>query len=239
MGTGMPSISEPELPWARVALAGAVFGLLVHWRVFPVLYGPCLMTYLHKKTAPMPGRGTSHTLHWLLACLAFGLPALAIFGGLGAFFFFKFGGEFLYEAFWYHASRHDPRHNFSPHFLFTYLHRFSTSAPHVPLWLNPSLAALPCMGAVTLAIAARFRRQLDVALLLTTMVFVTFNKVSTAQYFVWYIGLLPVISLELYQGWGLLQSASAVLWIISQLTWLGAAYLLEFKVCPFTLTRIH
>merc|ERR1711872_233016 len=56
----------------------------------------------------------------------------------------------------------------------------------------------------------------------------TFNKVVTAQYFLWYLSLLPLILPSL------LISAKqlifgALLWGFAQASWLLPAYLLEFK----------
>lgn len=211
-----------DLPLGRAAAAGAVFGLLVHWRVFPVLYGPCLVAHLHRAAGGRPGR-------WLAACVVFGAAALAVFGGLGALFYNIYGSQFAHEAFLYHAARHDPRHSFSPHFLLTYLTRFSTPPPPaVPPWLDAGAAALPALAAVVCA--AAWRLQLEAAFLVTTMAFVAFNKVSTAQYFVWFFGLLPAVLPELLHGSAGMQVVAAAGWVATQLLWLGGGYLLEFKV---------
>lgn len=223
----------PQQLLTNTAAAGALYGLLVHWRLFPVFYVPCLALFLWERAHSSRGAGMySILMQYVRSCLAFGMPALAVFFGLGGLFFSLYGNEFLYQTFTYHASRHDPRHNFSPTFLYTYLSRFSgESATHLPQWLDPSATALPCMLTAILAISFRFRRRLDLALVLTTMAFVAFNKVSTAQYFVWYFGLLPVLLPEMLQGWGCWHTAAGGAWLITQLAWLACAYKLEFEVC--------
>ena len=63
------------------------------------------------------------------------------------------------------------------------------------------------------------------------MTFVTFNKVSTAQYFIWYHALLPLVlpSSEALLPAHLPRTAAVVAaWTITLLSWLGCAYLLEF-----------
>ena len=239
-----------------IAAAGAVFGLLVHWRIFPVLYGPSLVVYfwaqagkqpppesdrpdteikrLSMQRVQMPGAHSAplriRLVQWLTDCATFGAAALLVFAGLGWLCYQLYGQAFLHEAFLYHASRQDPRHNFSPHFLFCYLHHFSGDDAAVPHWRQPGVLALPCMLAAILAVAVRAHEQAELAMLLTTMAFVTFNKVVTAQYFVWYFGLLPLLLPELVQSWGAVQSAAAAAWLMAQLLWLGAGYLLEFQV---------
>ncbi|PWN52760.1 hypothetical protein IE53DRAFT_384772 [Violaceomyces palustris] len=62
-----------------------------------------------------------------------------------------------------------------------------------------------------------------------TLVFVTFNKVCTSQYFMWFLWLLPVIlpSLRFKSRVQPILMISA--WVATQSVWLGQAYLLEFK----------
>ena len=180
---------------------------------------------------------------WFKRCFVFGAAALSVFFGLGVVFYKMYGNTFLHEAFLYHASRHDPRHNFSPHFLFTYLFRFgpagldgTPSFPAVPLALNPGAVAPLCMAAALLATSLAHWKDLDMSWLLCSIVFVAFNKVSTAQYFVWYMGILPVVIPHLMHGWGLAQWGCVGVWIATQLLWLSQAYRLEFlvRICRHT-----
>jgi GPI mannosyltransferase 1 subunit M len=281
-----------RLPWTCLASAGAFFGLLVHWRIFPVIYGPsllvyfahqarqvrilyclnhcgpCLMrqSYCHCRTRNLPlplPPFSSPVLYsvsrvvwvdsseakltvlwdlqtrrplcgWLRSCLAFGAPALATFAVLCGASYAAYGHDFLHEAILYHSTRRDPRHNFSPHFLFTYLDTVRLSgtegAAAVPAWLDPSAGALVCMAATLVGAAAVLSDNLAAAWTVSTIVFVALNKVSTAQYFVWYMGLAPVLLPVLWRRWGKLQSFATAAWVCTQLVWLGVAYQLEFEV---------
>jgi GPI mannosyltransferase 1 subunit M len=167
----------------------------------------------------------------------FGAAALAVFLGLGALFYRRYGNVFLHEAFLYHASRHDPRHNFSPHFLFTYLFRFGPTGPDggpvvpdVHLALNPGAIAPVCMALALLATSLAYWEDLDMSWLLCSIVFVAFNKVSTAQYFVWYMGIIPVAIPHLMPAWRATQWICVGVWVSFQLLWLSQAYRLEFLV---------
>lgn len=83
-----------------------------------------------------------------------------------------------------------------------------------------------------LAYALALHKHLPMCWLLQTMAFVAFNKVSTAQYFLWYFSLVPLVLGDLSWPpprpliWALL------FWGASQLTWLAWAYLLEFQGLP-------
>eukprot|EP00878_Enallax_costatus_P028290 GHUV01030544.1.p2 GENE.GHUV01030544.1~~GHUV01030544.1.p2 ORF type:complete len:109 (-),score=28.83 GHUV01030544.1:1168-1494(-) len=61
------------------------------------------------------------------------------------------------------------------------------------------------------------------------MAFVAYNKVSTAQYFVWYFSLLPTALQAMH--WpppkGLKWAGAA--WVLTQLHWLFWGYMLEFQ----------
>lgn len=138
-------------------------------------------------------------------------------------FFYLYGWEFLNEALLYHLTRTDPRHNFSIYFYHIYLHHqqgFSS--------IQRLASFLPQL-IVQLALIARFCRDLPFCMFLQTVAFVAFNKVMTAQYFVWFFCLLPLIlpwsSMKLkWKG-----LACMLVWMGSQLHWLMWAYLLEFK----------
>lgn len=54
-------------------------------------------------------------------------------------------------------------------------------------------------------------------------------QVCTAQYFVWWFGLLPLILPQLDAGWSTGIMMPGILWVLAQLHWLAWAYLLEFQ----------
>lgn len=89
-------------------------------------------------------------------------------------------------------------------------------------------AALPQL-ALLLVLAATLHADLPLCWLLQTWAFVALNKVSTAQYFVWYLSFLPMALQRV--PWPLprqLQVAGAA-WVLTQLHWLLWGYLLEFE----------
>mmetsp|Transcript_5624 Transcript_5624/g.10659 ORF Transcript_5624/g.10659 Transcript_5624/m.10659 type:complete len:306 (-) Transcript_5624:378-1295(-) len=122
---------------------------------------------------------------------------------------------------------------------------FSSSSLSPPL-LSSHVASLPppllaTTGAIwgvpltfmlVLIISVRLFKELPTAWLIATWIFVAFNKVCTAQYFVWFFALLP-LSLHLlpFSTPCSMRKLTSVLifWILSQLHWLFWAYLLEFK----------
>lgn len=70
--------------------------------------------------------------------------------------------------------------------------------------------------------------DLSFAWLMQTFVFVTFNKVCTSQYFLWYLWLLPPVIPSLHlsrtRAWALLG-----VWVAGQGVWLSQAARLELK----------
>lgn len=153
----------------------------------------------------------------------FGLISGAVFFFCTGIFFHLYGWEFLHEALLYHLTRTDPRHNFSIYFYHIYLHyeqEFSVSEKLVSF--------LPQV-LVQLVLISRFARDLPFCFFVQTVAFVAFNKVITAQYFVWFFCLLPLIlpwSRMKLKWEGL---ACIFLWMGAQTHWLLWGYMLEFK----------
>ncbi|XP_022847419.1 GPI mannosyltransferase 1-like isoform X2 [Olea europaea var. sylvestris] len=119
--------------------------------------------------------------------LVFGFVSGSIFFILTGLCFYFYGWDFLDEALLYHLTRTDPRHNFSIYFYHIYLHyeqEFSS--------LEKLISFLP-QFIVQLALIFRFAYDLPFCFFVQTLTFVAFNKVITAQYFVWFFCLLPLI----------------------------------------------
>lgn len=155
--------------------------------------------------------------------LLFGLISGAVFFICTGIFYYLYGWEFLQEALLYHLTRTDPRHNFSIYFYHIYLHY-----EHEFSVLEKLISFLP-QFIVQLALVFRFAQDLPFCFFVQTVAFVAFNKVITAQYFVWFFCLLPLIL-----PWSNMKLKSEglfciFLWMGTQIHWLMWGYLLEFK----------
>uniref|UniRef100_J3LRH2 GPI mannosyltransferase 1 n=1 Tax=Oryza brachyantha TaxID=4533 RepID=J3LRH2_ORYBR len=238
----------------RVLQAAFWYGLIVHFRIYPIIYAIPFVIVLGKGYAAPAGRPilTQWTAKQHLQsnkpspCVEGAMPLLAslwnflrslitrntIYFGLlsgsmfflwTGVFFYLYGWEFLNEALLYHLSRTDPRHNFSIYFYHIYLHhQQGFSSIHKLTSFLPQLI-------VQLALILRFSRDLPFCLFLQTVAFVAFNKVMTAQYFVWFFCLLPLILPWTTMNLKWKGLSCVLVWMGSQLHWLMWAYLLEFK----------
>uniref|UniRef100_A0A183CNY7 GPI alpha-1,4-mannosyltransferase I, catalytic subunit n=1 Tax=Globodera pallida TaxID=36090 RepID=A0A183CNY7_GLOPA len=198
-----------------LSVAAIVHGAgATHFRIFPLIYLPSIFLSIARTKS-----GCQQTTRfngfksfiWMCATnfrgFSFISLSLASFALSVAAFFALYGQPFVHAAFVYHLSRADIQHNFSPYFL--------------PLYF---------------AFALRYSEDLPFCWFLTTFAFVSFNKVCTSQYFVWYLCFLPLLFTRLTFRW---QHAAKllVLWLLGQAFWLFPAYLLEFRGMPtFTWT---
>ncbi len=260
----------------RVVTGAVVYGLAVHWRIFPIVYAPAVLLFLGRENmnTSRKVRGSERRSSRLSAFLAayvsvkgvvFGLVSAGVFFALGAAMHGMYGREFLDETYLYHLTRVDPRHNFSFFFYPAYLRMSSVGEAGGRDWLSTvfSLAGL----AVQAVIADRMMRgqggmvvdgddgddfdddddddqddhrndhdhqhdrQPDLAMtfLAQSIAFVAFNKVSTAQYFVWY---LCWFCLRLEWATARVDRRWVVAWPVALANWLFWAYLLEFRGLP-------
>ncbi|KAJ1805126.1 GPI mannosyltransferase 1 [Coemansia sp. RSA 2598] len=133
-----------------------------------------------------------------------------------------YGNEFVEETYLYHVTRKDHRHNYSMWYLPIYLEFQSKSSVLMGL-----LSFLPQAVSVAI-IGLAFGKDVYFAVFAQTFAFVTFNKVCTSQYFMWYICFLPVI--WPYNTQKLLFKAAILLatWLGTQALYLQQAYRLEF-----------
>ena len=163
-------------------LTGIVYGLAIHLKIYPIIY--CLTLYLSLSNSP----GFRSLLEINVARVRLVVSTLVTLSLLTCLCYSLYGEEFLQQTYFYHVTRKDIRHNFSVYFYLLYL-----TVEYDDLGLN-LVTFLPQL-ILLLVITAKFNRIHDVifAMFCQTLVFVTFNKVVTAQYFLWYFSLLPLV----------------------------------------------
>ncbi|KAJ8545698.1 hypothetical protein K7X08_018281 [Anisodus acutangulus] len=235
----------------RLVQAAFWYGLVVHMRIYPIIYAlpiilvldplffqygtkPALVSWSSRKSKSQQTSSCKNLMDPCCICnfltsvftwrrIAFGLISGAMFFLLTGVFFFLYGWDFLHEALLYHLTRTDPRHNFSIYFYHIYLH-YERELSN----LEKLVSFLPQIM-VQLVLVFRFAQDFPFCFFVQTVAFVAFNKVMTAQYFVWFFCLLPLIlpwtNMKL-RGKGLV---CILLWMAAQGHWLLWGYLLEFK----------
>ncbi|EGD81723.1 hypothetical protein PTSG_02434 [Salpingoeca rosetta] len=196
-------------------LAGAALGLAVHLKLYPIIYS--LPLFLQASPAAPFWRITAARAKLVVACI--GTMALTT-----TYFYSLYGFEFLHEAYLYHFSRGDIRHNFSVYFYALYLQ--ANTATQLSLWQRLS-TFLP-QAIVQLSTALRFSRDIVLCAYVQTVLFVAFNKVFTSQYFLWF---LPFLCLVIRR----VALSTIVAWFAAQGLWLAIAYQIEFLGEPLYL----
>lgn len=178
------------LLWAvlkmRIALAGVLLGLSVHFKIYPFIYGIAILWYL--PGGKVNGRQTGWTVQRAQAeMVAFFtkdrvtllLTSLGTFSSLNILMFSVYGTAFVQETYLHHVTRIDHRHNFSPYNTILYL---ASAAPDAGGIGFESLAFLPqlLLSCVVIPLTLA-KRDLAGCMLAQTFAFVTFNKVCTSQ----------------------------------------------------------
>jgi GPI mannosyltransferase 1 subunit M len=224
---------KSHLPiWTRAILAGIVHGLAVHSKLYPIIYSLSFMAHFGTSgSLNVPSKGPSNLLQiwfWRLlrpASILFFISFLISFVSLTYLAVLLYGREALDEGLLYHFSRVDHRHNYSIFWYGIYLARdqAASSAMNVVgrLLLLPQLVLLVY---TSLGIAPN---ELSLALFCQTYLFVTLNKVITAQYFTWYLCLLPLCSHAFSLTRKVQQAVIAL--VASVVFWLANAYCLEMQ----------
>lgn len=245
---GLLCVMVVALLWAvihgRIGLAGVLLGLAVHFKIYPFIYGASILWYLEplpksKSAAPKTSElSSSPSAPFVKQIRDFITPgritlvltSLATFISLNLLMYSLYSTPFLTHTFLHHLTRIDHRHNFSPYNTLLYLSSASPPGDGTSHFRFESLAFVPQLTLSAFLIPlALAKKDLAGAMLAQTFAFVTFNKVCTSQYFLWYTILLPF-----YLPYSSLVSSprlgflAGTLWILSQALWLHQAYQLEF-----------
>ncbi|KAG4304114.1 hypothetical protein PORY_002478 [Pneumocystis oryctolagi] len=204
----------------RPFLTGCLLGIVIHLKLYAIIYIP---TFLWAMDNKYEGKLLKKTFfHWITYSRVCFILAIILVSGLLNGIIYKM--PFLNHTYFYHFIRTDHRHNFSPYHLWLYY----TSSPvksffNIPVFLISFIPQmLLSMGLIPVAFA---KKNLPGTMFSQTFAFVTFNKVCTSQYFMWYLILLPFMLPSFNPFLGLLM---IVFWISAQGLWLLFAYHLEF-----------
>ncbi|KAF2643366.1 GPI mannosyltransferas-like protein 1 [Massarina eburnea CBS 473.64] len=240
---GLLGVFVTALLWAvlaeRIPLAGFLLGFAVHFKIYPFIYAASIVWSLDDNRK---NRVTSVSSSPITQAIKFLTPrrlvlaaySLLAFSALNAVMYLAYEWPFLEHSYFYHLVRIDHRHNFSPYNILLYLNSSlrADSATHASSSMElERLAFVPqlLLSAVMIPLALA-KKDLPSTMLAQTFAFVTFNKVCTSQYFLWYMMFLPYYLPDST----LLRSrrigiTSLVLWVLGQAAWLHQGFQLEFN----------
>jgi phosphatidylinositol glycan class M len=208
----------------RLALGGLALGLAIHVRLYPVIYAlPCALHLLLLPPPAQAAQAAAKGLHWR-RLLAFAVPAALGLALPTACAVWAYGPDALQEAYLHHAARVDVRHNFSPLWLPLYLASPSGSSSGGASWA----AAAPLSLLAALAVGALAWRDAAACFFLQTLAFTATNRVLTAQYFNWWMALLPLLAPRSRMPVGV-ACACALGWLAAEVHWVRWAMELEVR----------
>lgn len=238
---------RPTVPQAL--MAGISHGVAIHSKLYPIIYTLSFMAYLAtrngRRLLAADATENNHTTKvfpwtepWRLlrlirmwvarlfrpVPLVFLVSSLSTFAGLTYLAVRWYGTIALEEGLLYHFSRVDHRHNYSMYWYWIYLARARRTTN---LQVMGRLLLLPQLVLLVYSSLGMAPFHLGLAVFIQTYLFVTHNKVITAQYFTWYLCLLPLCTdvLRLTPR----VKRSVVFLLLSIGIWLGSAYCLEMQ----------
>ena len=185
---GLLGVLVTAVLWAvlnrRIALAGVLLGVGVHFKIYPFIYGISVLWWLDSGSGDNTGKTV---LQKILAFvnpsrLKLTLTALATFTVLNLTMYSLYGFPFLQHTYLHHLTRIDHRHNFSPYSTLLYLSAASGDGSGTGTGTSfESLAFIPQILLSVVLIPILAKRDLAGTMLAQTFAFVGFNKVCTSQ----------------------------------------------------------
>lgn len=208
-------------------LSAIWLGIAIHFKIYPVIYLPSMLLYL---TKGKKGISEYPILRWINKTnLMYFIVTILSLGTLNYIMYSIYGYSFLYHSYLYHLTRIDHRHNFSVYNIALYYK--STLGQESNTFSVEKYALVPQLLLTGIILPCFFaRKDIISTLFIQTFTFVTFNKVMTSQYFIWFLIFLPhylsrsqLIAKSYVRGILVLIS-----WVLGQTSWLFFAYKLEF-----------
>lgn len=210
----------------KYAISGALLGVSVHLRLYPLVFSfPMYLSlgkYLtHRATFTQLAYSLIPNLKQIILAFSCVFTLVLLTGGM----FMLYGYEFLFETYIYHLFRKDTRHNFSILFYYSYLTLDLFTIDVMKMITQILEFIIIFMMSLTFGVDPK---TLPFGMFCQTVVLVTYNSVVTSQYFVWFLSLLPLVihSFKMVPAYGLVLT---IMWVAPQGAWLFYAYLLEFK----------
>jgi phosphatidylinositol glycan class M len=190
---GLLGIVVTALLWAtlakRIPLAGFLLGFAVHFKIYPFIYAASIVWWLDNGKAleatrrdPKPSNSSAAQVlaFFNTQRIALAFYSLLTFFVLNFAMYYLYGYPFLEHSYFYHLTRIDHRHNFSPYNTLLYL----KSSPYasVSSFELERLAFVPqlLLSAVFIPLSLA-KKDLPNTMLAQTFAFVSFNKVCTSQ----------------------------------------------------------
>ncbi|CCF58345.1 hypothetical protein KAFR_0E01910 [Kazachstania africana CBS 2517] len=205
-------------------LGAIIFGLSIHLKIYPIIFALPITVYLYRTRK----RAT-------VKIFLVGLMTLLTIVALTLVMYNKYGYQFLDQTYLYHLYRSDHRHNFSIWNLLLYYDSAGTTDSMIAKFaFLPQLIVVTLIGAYSLWLPnntvttsqTNFEMLINV-IFLQIFAFVTFNKVITSQYFIWFLNFIPIIVQNTTISplrWAIIIAT----WFVTQALWLSNGYKLEF-----------
>ena len=169
-------------------ISAVLFGLSIHFKIYPIVYSLLFFMFCGTNTNQEKNPKRRFGIRNAMVFVSFSLASLF---GLTYIFYKCYGIEFIEQTYAYHFSRVDIRHNYSIFFYPLYLLTANSEYPGFCVWI-PHLLLFPVIS-LGIFKDSQHPECLLFRVFLLSFLFVTFNKVITAQYFLWWIAPLTLV----------------------------------------------